>query len=74
MSELAFTFLTYRCPICDRAFADKEARARHLIETTRHPDIVEDYLRLQFLLADREEALLVARRQRDEARLLMRFS
>jgi hypothetical protein len=57
----------FRCPLCDRRFVDNIARRRHLLDSTTC-DAVEAILRLQFLLADRNEAVAVARRQRDEAR------
>jgi hypothetical protein len=63
---------SFRCPICDRRFMDDTARRRHLLDSKRC-NIIEECLRLQFLLADREEALAVARRQRDEAREAGRF-
>jgi hypothetical protein len=59
---------SYRCPLCDRTFATDEHRTLHLLKTTKHPSIIEEFLKVRFLLADREEALTVARRQRDEAR------
>jgi hypothetical protein len=58
---------SFRCPLCDRRFIDDIARRRHLLDSTTC-DAVEAILRLQFLLADRDEAVAVARRQRDEAR------
>ncbi len=61
------TGLNYRCPICDRRFVDAKARNAHLTTSSRC-DIIEELGRLRFLLADREEALGVARKQRDEAR------
>jgi hypothetical protein len=54
-----------------RRFVDDIARRRHLLDSTTC-DAVEAILRLQFLLADREEAVAVARRQRDEAREALR--
>ncbi len=57
------TGLNYRCPI----FVDAKARNAHLTTSSRC-DIIEELGRLRFLLADREEALGVARKQRDEAR------
>jgi hypothetical protein len=57
----------FRCPLSERRFVDDIARRRHLLDGPTC-DAVEAILRLQFLLADRDEAVAVARRQRDEAR------
>jgi len=62
---------SFRCPLCDRRFVDDIARHRHLLDNTTC-NAIEAILRLQSLLADREEAVAVARRQRDEAREAMR--
>jgi len=59
--------IPFAAPPCDRRFGDSIARRRHLLDGTTC-NAVEAILRLQFLLADREEAVAVARRQRDEAR------
>jgi hypothetical protein len=59
----------YHCPICYRAFDSARSRRVHLVESSKC-NVVEELLRLRFLLADREEAVMVARRQRDEARLI----
>jgi hypothetical protein len=61
---------SFRCPLCGRRF-DNIARRRHLVDSTTC-DAVETILRLQFLLADRDKAVAVARRQRDEAREAVR--
>jgi hypothetical protein len=53
--------------LCDRRFVNDIARCRHLIDSTTC-NVVETVVRLQFLLADRDEAVAVAGRQRDEAR------
>jgi hypothetical protein len=58
---------SFRCPLCDRRFVNDIARRRHLLDSTTC-DAVEAILRFQFLLADCNEAVAVARRQRDEAR------
>jgi hypothetical protein len=53
----------FRCPLCDRRFIDNIARHRHLLDSTTC-DAVKAIPRLQFLLADRDEAVAMARRQR----------
>jgi hypothetical protein len=57
--------------LCDRRFVDDIARRRHLLDSTTC-NAVEAILRLQFLLADRDEAVAVTRRQRDEVREAIR--
>ena len=57
---------SFRCPLCDRRFVNDIARRRHLLDSTTCA--VKAILRLQFLLADHDEAVALARRQRDEAR------
>jgi hypothetical protein len=57
----------FRCPLCARRFVNDIARRRHLLDS-RTCNAVEAILRLQFLLADRDEEVAVERRQRDEAR------
>jgi hypothetical protein len=57
----------FRCPLCDRRFVNNLARRRHLVDSTAC-DAVEAILRLRLLLADRDEAVAVTRRQRDESR------
>jgi hypothetical protein len=51
---------SFRCPLCDRRFVDDIADRRHLIGSTTC-GAVEAILRLQILLADRDEAVAVAR-------------
>jgi hypothetical protein len=63
---------SFRCPLCDRRFIDNIARGRHLIDSTTC-NAVEAILRLQFLLADRDQTVAAVRRQRDEAREAMRI-
>jgi hypothetical protein len=62
----------FTCPLCDRRFGDERARKLHLVES-RRCNAVESLLELRYLLADREDALAVARRQRDEARAALRW-
>jgi hypothetical protein len=52
---------------------DDKTRRQHLA-FSKKCDPIEHVLKLQFLLADREEALTVARHQRDEARTALRFN
>lgn len=52
---------TYRCPLCDRAFLSDQARAIHLLNTTKHPTIVDEFLRVQFLLAEAERTVSIYR-------------
>jgi hypothetical protein len=62
---------SFRCPLCDRRFVDDIARRRHLLDSTTC-NAVEAILRLQFPLADRDEAVAVACHQRDEVREVIR--
>ncbi len=69
MTAIAHEPQFFGCPLCGRYFRGAMARRQHLLNSTKC-DVIGEVLRLQILLADREEALVVARRQRDEARSL----
>jgi hypothetical protein len=58
----------YRCPVCDRRFASYDALGAHAMRIKKHETIFEHVWRLRFLLADAEEKVAAARRQREAAR------
>lgn len=57
----------YHCPLCERRFTNELARLQHLLTTAKHESIIEAYLRVASLLADREKSIAVACQQRDAA-------
>jgi hypothetical protein len=45
------------CPICGRCFGDARTLTMHMVETTKHENVVIYVRRLEFLLAEAEDNL-----------------